>query len=429
MDIEFIPYDIEFKDFFLFELIKYRDYRLLYDLFNNTSNYLETDPKQQKYRLLGNESDEFNKYKGLEDSFKNLLQDLFVGDKPNSISKPTNFQKYFSLSIFPNDLSNNEFISSLIDKENSIIKTIEGWRKENKSIATILAKFENPVIENIITNNPVLKKKILTRLISGAKFISLNLGSTNQNIFNLIEIYKNIKQKIGDHYDPKEYQECFLTGFNEPNITELDIHFFQEMLNVNISKPAKNFTLIGINKQKIYEKIKDLYENELINRENLTIPFLLANFSTIRIAGRQEYSYRTIELTRTFLLPKIDLLINKYQELNLEFKIQLEALGLKNDDNMIDLFKQNIFNFNKCNKEYEIKKVINFWYKWGLNQNWDIPGIYNYILNGLKMLASKHDKENFLKTVKSTIDGNYKKEQKDFINFIEKKYNEGLLNN
>ncbi|MBI9055463.1 MAG: hypothetical protein JEY96_16695 [Bacteroidales bacterium] len=270
LDVEFIDSEVDFGDFFLFELLKYKSPKIIDEIYFN-----------KKVLTRSNQSDSFKlNIQELEANFPELyieiLGHLFNHQNPTSINNVNNFYKYFSLSIFTHDIGFEEFKQRVFDSNENIIELIDSWISRNVKIDQIIYKYKSFIDSTYFEFDE--KEKILNtfiRFLSGYKYMIISILKTDDYYEQIRYFAESLYIQANKLIITKEFQRVFLDGYFKAPKTIYDFYVFH-FLKVDKRNNSERFS--WLEEKSIKKKLEELYINYVIPHPKLELFILLVNY-------------------------------------------------------------------------------------------------------------------------------------------------------
>ena len=387
-------------------------------LLNLEKQYGSLDNFKKVYinALINNKLDNLKISKKLKEnliSYFDLSNNTGVGEKNNYI---TLLNDIFDVNIFflaDKNIRNNidNLISTLPDKEKTIIKMYYGLNEKEKGSKEICEKYgitrerarqiKERAIRMIKNNNNFLNLKKNVLLFEDEKEEMLNKYFKNNDIFYNPEIQDNRAielLKIGYEIKIKNlefnsYEEC-------KNATQ---NLSQEINNLNINEDLKNNLLAILNFKKSYYETNNqklivaIYENKIdrIRNKNELKNILDMNISALNLQIR---TYNFLLRENIFTIGDLlsvgeekilelrnvgkkiyDDISKKLNEQGLSFITNEEKNIIENSENVEELQEEiNALNLSEKNKKYLLCKLVQK--KEKLKNNFQKDIVNNYLL-------------------------------------------------
>ena len=272
--------DYSFEDFFILELIRYRFPQLINWLINKPDFFFVEE--NSKYILRPKFSERFGAYyeqiseqemiipdhlvpKDREFQALGLLSLLFgssrINDPHNSIQILTNYYRYFSLSIFNDDLLFYEFKQAVqsVSYEKSLLTLVTGKKRQR-----IIHLFDQLIEDSFDTTDKIIKL-INSRRIYNDSFNSKNelLREFYDFLKQIIEINKSLQKMTNT-----EIEDIILFCLRSKHDAEQDVMHLNTFLK---HLPYNNsVSEIGISFENHNKLAQELF-NEIITKENCSL--------------------------------------------------------------------------------------------------------------------------------------------------------------
>ena len=314
LSLGFLDNDLDFRDLFLLELLKFKDLQLVKDIYYNRWEYFNRNGKKDSFFSYSTKSPGLKKLEETNNPQLKLIKALFT--RGTSINHIDNFYKYFSLSLFEGDLSSQEFEDTLLLANLDILlNIIDSWLEQKITREKILNKLSECYFENLLskTTNKTEQRELLTRTVAVAKYLMLNKNK-DSGLPYIQRLAKRLINTFINQLGYKVYEEAFVDGFMLPDKSMYDFDFFvkNKVYYIGTNKPIISYiglsqeygfviSYIGLSQEKICSLINDLFPTKIEAIKDAPLEILKAFVKTIEPV-LYKFSDNNISIVRSKLL-------------------------------------------------------------------------------------------------------------------------------